>query len=68
MHFLTPNQQCQSTEGSQTLSKLGIKQIVPKTNKDQLSLTNPRDMLHHGNVLQTDKVDAQCDKLATKLS
>jgi len=35
--------------------------------KDQLSLTNPSDELHHGEraVLQTNKVDAQCDKLAT---
>jgi len=32
-----------------------------------MSLTNPRDALHHGKkVLQT-KVDAQCDKLATEL-
>ena len=31
------------------------------------SLTNPRDALHRGNVLQT-KVDAQCDQLATELS
>jgi len=30
--------------------------------KDQLSLTKPH------NVLQTNKVDAQCDKLATELS
>jgi len=40
-----------------------------KTNKYQLSLTIPRDALHHGkrtcNVLQT-KVDAQCDKRATE--
>jgi len=35
--------------------------------KYQLSMTNPRDALHHANVLQT-KVDAQCDKLATELS
>ena len=38
------------------------------SNKDQLSLTNPRDALHHGNVLQTNKVDAQCDKRTTELS
>jgi len=35
--------------------------------KYQLSLTNSRDALYHGNVLQT-KVDAQCDKLATELN
>jgi len=33
----------------------------------QLSLMNPRDALHHGDVLQT-KVDAQCDKFVTELS
>jgi len=36
-------------------------------NKYQVSLMNPRDTLHYGNVLQT-KVDAQSDKLATELS
>ena len=43
-----------------------------KQNKDQLSLANPRDELHRGcitaNVLHTNKVDAQCDKLATELN
>jgi len=35
-----------------------------------MSLTKPRDALHHGKhaVLQTSKVDAQCDKLVTELS
>jgi len=33
--------------------------------KDELSLTNPRNALHHGEHLQTNKVDAQCDKLTT---
>ena len=37
------------------------------TNKDQLWLTNPRDALHHGERA-ANKVDAQCDKLATELS
>jgi len=32
-----------------------------------VSLTNPRNTLHHGNMLQR-KVDAQCDKLAPELS
>jgi len=36
-------------------------------NKDQ-SLTSQRDALHHATVLQTNNVDAQCDKLATELS
>jgi len=37
--------------------------------KHQLSLTNPRDALHPGkNVLPTNKVDAQRDKLATELT
>jgi len=38
--------------------------------KDQLSLTNPRDALHHGEraAMQTNKVDAQCDKFATEVS
>jgi len=37
---------------------------------DQLMpLTNPRDALRHAvNVLQTNNVDAVCDKLATELS
>jgi len=50
--------------------------------KDQLSLTNPRDALHHGErpvnkdgfiiiiiiIMQTNNVDTQCDELATELS
>jgi len=35
--------------------------------KDLLSLTNPRDALHHGEHA-ANEVDAQCDKLATELS
>jgi len=38
-----------------------------QNNKDQLSLTNTRDALYYG-VLQTSKVDAQCDKLAIEPS
>jgi len=40
------------------------------SNKDQPSLTDPRDALRciTANVLQTNKVDAQSDKLATELS
>jgi len=34
----------------------------------QLSLTNSRDAFHHGErAANTNKVDDQCDKLATKL-
>jgi len=36
--------------------------------RDQLLLTNPRDALHHGKRSATNKVDAQCDKLAAELS
>jgi len=39
--------------------------------KDRLSLTNARNTLHNSECtekLKTNKVDAQCDKLATKLS
>jgi len=37
-------------------------------NKDHLSLTNPRDALHHGERTANNNVDAQCDKVATELS
>jgi len=37
----------------------------PKIYKNQLSLTNPRYIT--ANVLQTNKVDVQCDKIATEL-
>jgi len=37
-------------------------------NKDQLSLTNPRDALHHGKRAANKGGCAQCDKLATELS
>jgi len=37
-------------------------------NKDQLSLTTRVTCCITANVLQTNKVDAQCDKLATELS
>jgi len=37
-------------------------------NKDQLSLTTCVTCRFMANVLQTSKVDAQCDKLATELS
>jgi len=37
-------------------------------NKDQLSLTNRAMHCIMTNMLQTNKVDAQCNKLATKLS
>jgi len=36
--------------------------------KDQLSLTNPRDALHHGERAATNQVDAECDNLATELT
>jgi len=41
--------------------------MEPRLNKDQLSLTNPRDALHHGERA-ANKVHAQCDKLRTELS
>ena len=44
-----------------------MKLVTTVKNKYQLSITNPRDVLHDGNVLKT-KADAQCDKPATKLS
>jgi len=37
-------------------------------NEDQLLLTNACDVRITANVLQTNQVDAQHDKLATKLS
>jgi len=37
-------------------------------NKDHLLVTNPRDGCITAKVLQTNKVDAQCDKLATELN
>jgi len=37
-------------------------------NKDQLSLTNRTTRCITANVLQTNKVDVQCDQLATDLS
>ena len=40
---------------------------IRNINEDRLSLPNPRDAMHHGNVLQTNKVDVQCDKLSTVL-
>jgi len=40
---------------------------LARKNKDQLSMTNPRDALHHGERA-ANKVDVQCDNLATELS
>ena len=42
--------------------------VTTRVNKYQLSLTNPRDALVTANVLQTNEVDAQFDRLAIKLS
>jgi len=38
--------------------------------QQESAVTNPRDALHHGErvALQTNKVDAQCDKLTTDIS
>jgi len=46
-----------------------IWKVAGETNKDQLSLTNPRDSLHHGERAANKyrNVDVQCNKLATKL-
>jgi len=42
---------------------------VTRAPKDRLLLTKLHDALHHGRTwLQTNKVDAQCDKLVTELS
>jgi len=35
---------------------------LAKYNKDQLSLTNPRDALHYGERAANNKVDALCKK------
>jgi len=42
--------------------------LIPVKGKDQLSLTNPCNALHHDECAAKNKVDAQCDKLATELS
>jgi len=42
--------------------------VTTRVNKYQLSLTNPRDALVTANVLQTNEVDAQFERLATELS
>ena len=39
--------------------------VPPCTYKDQLSLTNLCDALHHGE--HAGRVDAECDRFATKL-
>jgi len=41
--------------------------MIASCNKDQLSLTNPRNALHHWERA-ANNVDAQCDKLAIELS
>jgi len=64
------------TNVSVTVGHNPLMDLLHKCDKDQLSLRNPRDALHHArvmrcitaNMLQTKKVDAQCDKLATGLS
>jgi len=49
---------------SPSVTKIG--KMKQKVDKYQLSLTNPRDAMHHS-MLQT-KMDAQRDKLVTELS
>jgi len=41
--------------------------LSPEYNKDHLSLTDPRNVLNHGERA-ANKVDAQFDKLVTELS
>ena len=42
-------------------------QVITEKNKDQLSLTNRATCCITASVLQTNKVDAQCNKLTTEL-
>jgi len=53
---------------SNFITEFDQNELSLEKNKDQLSLTNPRDVLHHGERAANNKVDVQCDKLATGLT
>ena len=53
---------CQRGQGT------AVSAVIITKEKDQLSLTNLHCALDHGECAATNKVDADCDKLATELS